>query len=266
MASEKNKTSVSSCPKRRLALNPGPVPEGTTHVDELTKDDQKRLTVGKKKKEWPELPTKEAVNFRDAEPVLILNWDPEQNPKRFKRLQEQYPELKKDGYQIVVKKNLYRVTSMDGGTARGAYWLPDDPSESNVTSEQEFRSKYAVKEEWNDSDRFVTAEVVGREDHMVRPGVTQKKEAVIKCWMGKTASQPVEGHKDHVWKGGGEQLYIPNTIKTGKGLGYGDAGVKSPPWKSEADKEKKQKEQARREVRVGIKRGPDGEVIKRPIR
>jgi len=117
------------------------------------------------------LPASEAANFVEAQPVTL-----------------------KEGTK------LYRVIDKDKPwTANGGYWTTDPLPASKA----EWRSGYAVLEDWNNNGAHVE--------------YTVPKDG-LNGWIGDAASQSVENANGWQLSGGKEQLFIPdsrNTIPNG---------------------------------------------------
>jgi len=108
---------------------------------------------------WPILPAKEAANFTNVEAKLLTKGT-----------------------------IIYRVIENDSSAA-GSYWAYKLPK-----SKTEWRTKYAVLDDWNDNGKYV--------EYIV------KEKNGLKVWSGETAGQNIGKNGPH-YPGGDEQIWIP---------------------------------------------------------
>ncbi|WP_295458305.1 DUF6861 domain-containing protein [uncultured Thiodictyon sp.] len=111
------------------------------------------------KEGWPELPEDHAGNFNTAEPVTL-----------------------KPGTKI------YRIIDHKSNAA-GRYWAESLPS-----SRTQWRSDYAVKQDWNSNGSYV--------EYTVPEGPG------LKVWRGETAGQELKGSGGYYLPGGAEQIWM----------------------------------------------------------
>jgi hypothetical protein len=115
---------------------------------------------------WPDLPGAEARNFNAAEPVTL-----------------------KPGTKV------YRIVD-DSSNPAGGYWAEKVPG-----SRAEWRSDFAVKNDWNTNGKYV--------EYTVPEGPG------LNVWRGETAAQQLRG-SDFYLPGGGQQIWMPpNTVTPG---------------------------------------------------
>jgi hypothetical protein len=115
---------------------------------------------------WPDLPARQAPDFNSAEPVTL-----------------------KPGTKI------YRVID-DSSNPAGGYWAEKVPG-----SRAEWRSDFAVKNDWNTNGKYV--------EYTVPEGPG------LNVWRGETAAQQLRG-SDFYLPGGGQQIWMPpNTVTPG---------------------------------------------------
>lgn len=90
---------------------------------------------------------------------------------------------------------LYRIVDPSNEGA-GVFWISEAEFKS-IKSREEWRSKFAVKPEWNQNGWFVEYEIKAGES--------------LPVWRGPAASQPLDG-TDYYLRGGGEQIvFFPNS-------------------------------------------------------
>jgi len=85
---------------------------------------------------------------------------------------------------------IYRIIDA-GADSNGGYWAFDVPS-----SKSEWRSGYAVLEDWNKNGAYV---------EYVIP------EGGLNAWLGKTASQTLETTPGWIQPGGLDQIFVPDS-------------------------------------------------------
>jgi hypothetical protein len=87
---------------------------------------------------------------------------------------------------------IYRVID-DASASNGGYWSDSVPS-----SKAQWRSGYAVLEDWNKNGKYVEYTV---------------PEGGLNVWTGKAASQSLESAEGWIQPGGAEQIFVPGSKK-----------------------------------------------------